>query len=90
MMAAAAGHIYTPAKGAFRLRGRGEVDHIRCFSSKTIGPLLERGWIVATNAGCYVATEAGKSALCRRNRLRDGGSERGRVPQDPKRLGEQS
>jgi hypothetical protein len=63
MTAAAAGHIYTPAKGAYRLRGRGEVDHIRCFSSRTIRPLLERGWIVATSAGCYVATEAGRAAL---------------------------
>ncbi|WP_186156659.1 hypothetical protein [Burkholderia gladioli] len=63
MMAAAAGHIYTPAKGAYRLRGRGEVDHIRCFSSRTIRPLLEKGWVVATNTGCYVATEAGKAAL---------------------------
>lgn len=63
MMAATAGHIYTPAKGAYRLRGRGEVDRIRCFSSRTVRPLLEKGWIVATGTGGYVATETGKAAL---------------------------
>ncbi|MDC6127293.1 hypothetical protein PPH41_04720 [Burkholderia gladioli] len=63
MTAAVVGRIYTPAKGAYRLRGRGEVDCIVCFSSRTIKPLLDKGWVVATDTGGYVATEAGKAAL---------------------------
>ncbi len=55
--------IYTPAKGAYRLRGRGEVDRIRRIISRTNRPLLEKGWVVATNKGGYVLSDAGHAAL---------------------------